>query len=241
VAQAWIPNIDPTQTTVNHKNRNKTDNNISNLEWLSHKEQSKHFTRTLEYYSSQKNNDVQDTSTCTRNYDMQDNIEGEIWKIIDKAPSYSVSNMGRIRLNKFNRIVPGHTKSVYDQVKIHNHAKQYKTSYIHKLVAEAFLLNYDPNLVVNHKDGNKKNNCLSNLECITQSDNIRHSYEIGKHRRQVAIQQFSLTNEFIQEHQSFANAGRITGLRDSSIRWALINKKPHGGFIWRRSDAQTLL
>lgn len=50
---------------------------------------------------------------------------------------------------------------------------------VHTLVAKMFLKDsYEPGLVVNHKDGNKHNNCVDNLEWVTQSDNERHSYDI---------------------------------------------------------------
>lgn len=224
VAQTWIPNADSLRTTVNHKNRDKTDNSVCNLEWLSHKEQSEHCVRTLD-------------CSYKRFNDVQENVPEEIWRIIEKAPTYSVSNMGRIKLNKLNRVLRGHTKGVYDQVKLPvTGTHHYTTTFVHKLVAEAFISDYDSNLVVNHKDGNKKNNCVDNLECITQSDNIRHTYELGMNRRQVPIKQFSLTNDFIEEHRSFTSAARVTGLNEAAIRWGVNNRRPHGGFLWYRSD-----
>ena len=51
--------------------------------------------------------------------------------------------------------------------------------YIHRLVAEAFIPNPHNKATVNHIDGNKMNNCVSNLEWATQSENNYHSYQIG--------------------------------------------------------------
>ena len=57
--------------------------------------------------------------------------------------------------------------------------KEFKNPTIHRLVAEAFIPKTDDSLVVNHKDGNKLNNHVSNLEWITNAENIRHAYRIG--------------------------------------------------------------
>ena len=48
---------------------------------------------------------------------------------------------------------------------------------VHRLVAECFINNFSNDLTVNHKDGNKCNNNVDNLECITVGANIRHAYK----------------------------------------------------------------
>lgn len=51
--------------------------------------------------------------------------------------------------------------------------------YVHRIVAETFIQCDDLSLDVNHKDGNKKNNHVDNLEWCTRSQNIKHSFENG--------------------------------------------------------------
>ena len=51
--------------------------------------------------------------------------------------------------------------------------------YVHRLVADAFLPKIEGKDFVNHKDGNKANNNVSNLEWVTKSENCKHSFEIG--------------------------------------------------------------
>jgi hypothetical protein len=87
---------------------------------------------------------------------------------------YSVSDCGRVYSNKKNKFIsinPG--SNGYLIVTLFRNAKRY-TRYVHRLVAIAFMENKSP-LVVNHIDGNKQNNYLSNLEWITQSENSIHS------------------------------------------------------------------
>lgn len=51
--------------------------------------------------------------------------------------------------------------------------------YVHRLVAETYLPKIEGKDFVNHKDGNKANNDISNLEWVTKSENCKHSFEIG--------------------------------------------------------------
>lgn len=56
---------------------------------------------------------------------------------------------------------------------------------VHKVVIESFKGNSD--LQVNHRDGNKLNNNLSNLEYVTASENLKHAYEIGIKKNKKSI------------------------------------------------------
>lgn len=58
--------------------------------------------------------------------------------------------------------------------------------YVHRLVAEAFLENEHNKREVNHKDRNKSNNCLYNLEWVTRQENIKHAYDNGLFKQKIA-------------------------------------------------------
>ena len=101
----------------------------------------------------------------------------EIWKLVADYPNYSVSNYGRVRNNKTGYILkPLEVGFGYVVVELWNKNGP-KSKKIHRLVAEAFLPNPDKKTQVNHIDGNKKNNRLDNLEWVTASENMKHSYD----------------------------------------------------------------
>ncbi|MGM9882000.1 MAG: NUMOD4 domain-containing protein [Bacilli bacterium] len=89
----------------------------------------------------------------------------EIFKVIQEFPSYQISNLGRIKNSKGELINIGKriSNSGYIQVRLHKD-KKYYYRYIHRLIAQTFMPNPNNYRTVNHKDGNKKHNVLSNLE-----------------------------------------------------------------------------
>lgn len=97
--------------------------------------------------------------------------ELEIWKdVVGYEGRYQVSNLGRVRNKEGKILVPQLTRTSYYKVTLFNGKKKGKL--IHRLVMEAFVGQSD--LQVNHKDFNKVNNCLSNLEYTTPKENIQH-------------------------------------------------------------------
>ena len=94
----------------------------------------------------------------------------EKWKIIPYG--YEISNQGRVK-NPRGKILGGSThKDGYRFITIKG-----KQIPIHRIVAENFIPNIGNKPFVNHKDGNKMNNSVDNLEWVTQQENIQHSYK----------------------------------------------------------------
>ena len=112
----------------------------------------------------------------------------ERWKAIKGfSDKYSVSDQGRIRSQHThqgataNRILKGgRAGSGYRRVILHDGAGSHKSQYIHQLVARAFVKNPHNKPFVNHKDGDKTNNCVANLEWVTHSENHVHSRKVLK-------------------------------------------------------------
>ena len=114
------------------------------------------------------------------------------WKPVkDYEGIYEVSNQGdvrRIKGGKGTRLgtcLKGKTGSTgYTEVNLCRSPKDHKMKLVHRLVAEAFLGASD--LQVNHKNFDKTDNRLSNLEWVTQSENIQHAVKGGHNRWAVA-------------------------------------------------------
>lgn len=111
-----------------------------------------------------------------------DSIPGEIWKDVEGyGGAYKVSNYGRVMsvgAKQPKRILkPGGTR--YSNVSL-TLGKITRTHTVHRLVMEAFRPNDTPGLVINHKDFNRRNNKLDNLEWCTQKDNAIHAYRGGR-------------------------------------------------------------
>lgn len=113
-------------------------------------------------------------------------MEKEIWKpVVGYEGIYEVSNTGLVRrVYRYGRrwehlCKPKLTHDGYYETTL---IYQYKAKYIrtHRIVAMAFLgVPEDKSLEVNHKDGNKLNNNVDNLEWVTSSENQKHAYRMG--------------------------------------------------------------
>lgn len=104
----------------------------------------------------------------------------EIWKDIDGYEGiYQVSSLGRIKsfsmVNKGKIRKPNVDRYGYVHVNLSKDGKV-KNPTIHRLVAFAFLKEHAENKFINHKDGNKSNNSIENLEWCSHKENISHAH-----------------------------------------------------------------
>lgn len=100
----------------------------------------------------------------------------EIWKdVAGYSGFYQISNFGAVKSKKNLKANLG--KHGYYVVDLYKNNKR-KTCLVHRLVAEAFIPNPESKPQVNHKDGIKINNNLSNLEWVTRSENIKHAFDV---------------------------------------------------------------
>ena len=159
----------------------------------------------------------------------------EVWKDIKGYEGYQVSNYGQIRThNKItsnslykvrhwqNRILSQKTaKDKAMRVELWKDGKP-KTVLVHRIVAITFLGEPpEPNMTVNHKDGNRKNNNVNNLEWLSLADNIRHGYKTGLYAN--VFKPVILIDENSNEHKfvSYSEASRFLGRKESYIGTAI--------------------
>ena len=107
------------------------------------------------------------------------NLEGEIWKTINGCSNYEISSCGRLRRKSDYKILKCNT-GTYPHCTLIDDNGIKVNKYVHRLVAEHFLPDWDPTLIVNHKDENKYNNHVSNLEMMTQGGNMNYSRNLHK-------------------------------------------------------------
>ena len=110
---------------------------------------------------------------------MIDNFNNEQWRDIDGYDGmYQVSDLGRVRSLKYGKVrvlSPGKTKYGYLRVDLYRNGK-HNHSFVHRLVAQAFIENDDDSkTVINHIDECKQNNRVDNLEYCTQQYNVTYN------------------------------------------------------------------
>jgi len=165
----------------------------------------------------------------------------EIFKQIEGFTGYLIYNDGRIfstKSNKFLKQFPG--SSDYMQVGLSKKGRV-KIVMVHREVAKAFLPNPENKPQVNHKNGKKHDNSVSNLEWVTKSENALHSIRVlgnppppnwakgqfGKnHNRSKEIFEFDLKGNLLETYESGPDFQRKTGKNFSSPSWAIKNRRP---------------
>lgn len=177
------------------------------------------------------------------------------WKSIkDYEGYYEVSDTGLVR--SLDRVVPdkqtGQKRLKGKQMKLTetqntrggqgyyvvNLRRNHKSNIVpvHRLVAETFLENKHNLPTVNHKDGNKHNNCIDNLEWATYSYNNVHALRNNLRRpRGVSVVQISRSGKVIGAFRSVCEASRLTGINRSAISHCLNHRSKYaGGYQWQR-------
>ena len=100
------------------------------------------------------------------------------WKEVSDNPNYLVSDTGRVRRVGSNTDHSVRDKRGYLVTDLYQGGKR-TTVRVHRLVAEAFISNPECKPEVNHKDGNKHNNTVSNLEYVSKKENCHHAWANG--------------------------------------------------------------
>lgn len=169
-------------------------------------------------------------------------MNNEIWKDIKEYEGlYQVSNLGRIKSLKFGKekiLKPINHTGGYLCVDLSKNNKRLYVK-IHRLVAEAFIPNPENLLQVNHKDENKKNNCVDNLEWCTPQYNSCYGTRLQRFssNKKKKVFQFDLNGNFIREWKSAVDIEKEIGLEKTNIRSCCRGEiRKAYGFIWRYAN-----
>lgn len=181
----------------------------------------------------------------------------EIWKDINNYEGlYQVSNLGNIKSldkiikqkNKVNQyqkhLYKGKVlkkqiqKNGYEVVNLYKE-QQMSKKLVHRLVANAFISNESNMKYINHKDNNRKNNNVNNLEWCTQKENINYAYKKGNKIPPNMKKIFQLNNEerILNIFNSITEAERKTGIKASNISKCCRNlREKAGGYKWKYAN-----
>ena len=158
----------------------------------------------------------------------------EIWKDKkDYEGHYQVSNCGRVKSIKFGKeriLKPVPNSFGYLFVNLCKDGKV-KAFTVHRLVAEAFIDNPNNYKEVNHKDENKTNNIVTNLEWCDRKYNCNYGTRTEKCSKPVL--QYTLDGEFVREWESTAECGR-NGFNQGAVNACCLGKlKKYKNFMWK--------
>lgn len=162
----------------------------------------------------------------------------EIWKQY-KSTNYEVSNCGNIRRvgAKQNRKIQDNGKG-YKCLILRINGES-KTHYVHRMVAEMFIPNPNNLEQVNHKDEDKSNNNIDNLEWISKQDNLAYGTrnERSAKGRSIVVHQYDLEGNYINSYPSAREASRQTNINQGSIsKCCKGERKTAGGYIFKYKE-----
>jgi hypothetical protein len=107
------------------------------------------------------------------------------YKELDEFPGYFITNCGRVWTNYYNKFMINQIRKGYARINLKKDGKT-KQMFVHRLVALAFIPNYENKKEVNHIDGDKLNNNVKNLEWCTPKENTKHAYDNGFNKNVIA-------------------------------------------------------
>ena len=170
----------------------------------------------------------------------------EIWKdVVGYEGLYQVSSLGRIKsLLRYKRILkPQKNIHGYLKVSLYKNGKC-KIFNIHNLVANAFIENPNNYKYVNHKDENKTNNRVENLEFCSFYYNLMYGTRVQRiaKKNNKPILQFDLEGNFIKEYESITQASKeLNNSLNNISQCCLGRSRTSKGYIFRFKDDKEIL
>lgn len=175
-------------------------------------------------------------------------VKMEIWKDIKDFNNYEINNYGVIRIKKNKKILKYYEdKDKYYTINLWGHGKS-KHFRVSRLVAQTFIPNPNNLPVVNHKDENKQNNCVENLEWCTVAYNNAYGTKgqrSGKKQKNKLrytkankkVAQFDLKGDFIEKYKSIMTVAKKLNKDGTHIVDVCKGRRKTAyGYKWRYID-----
>lgn len=186
----------------------------------------------------------------------------EVWKIIEGTnEKYSVSNLGRVRRNEhYTEIKPNNSIAHYKERLLKGYKDQegyiiYRlqishnkalTKKGHRLVAEAFIPNPDKLSCINHKDEDRSNNNVANLEWCDIKYNNNYGTRKDKLRKTsgIRVAQYTTDGKLVKIWNSMQEASQSFGCKTTAtirrVCKGAKGRKTYKGFVWRYVDKKVI-
>ena len=154
-----------------------------------------------------------------------------MWKEAYGFNNYLCNEKGEIYSLLRNKILKGRSLKGYKRVALMKDGKTIDVL-VHRLIAQTFLPNPENKPYINHIDGDKTNNSVSNLEWCTQKENVQHAIETGlKDDRGTHSSRASCNEEKLKEIRSLISEGKrneeiakIVGVSKDVVRYIRCNR-----------------
>ena len=149
-------------------------------------------------------------------------LPNEIWKHMPGFSRYEASIFGRLRSLNYKdsglrKVLKPSLSGGYLKTMLKADSCKYKTWNVHKFITMTFFGECPEGKEVNHKDGNKLNNYITNLEYVTRLENVKHCHDNG-----------------LQEYKRGVDVGTCK-LTESQVL-TILKKKKEGGRFWGRNN-----
>ena len=164
----------------------------------------------------------------------------EIWvDILNYEGLYQISNLGRVKNFKTNKILKQSIAKGYNRIRIKS-----KNYLVHRLIAQAFIPNPYNKPQINHIDSNRLNNDINNLEWCTPKENIIHGIIYGNIKYDYLVKynvqhikkidMYDLNHNYIRSFSSITNAHRFFGSKPTGSISKCVNghRKTAYGYRW---------
>ena len=220
----------------NNINQNNDDQNNNNNQNNNNQNNVVNLNNNLDNIANEQN--INNNQNINQNINEEITIGNYTGKKINNYQNYLISKQGQVYSTKTNKIKIAETnQNGYCRIELLNDVGK-KKFYIHRLVAEAYIPNPNNYNQVNHKDLNKHNNNLENLEWCSETMNMQHNADNKPENSRKVIQCDPLDEtKIIGMYDSIREASEKTNINNTSIIHCCSGKyKKAGNYKWKYAN-----